>query len=180
MVNIEINTTNNIPVVTTDEIETIPVKLNDELVVNRATPPTTTTTTTANRLSTKAAAAFSALDSTARKSFRAFGNKSSHQIAPSTLSTTTTELSKSDESLNNPIINSTKKTPTPNPSAPPHPPVHTSSKIANAASSAYSKLREFKSKRLPATTTTTTSETSSINKTRSSSDIGKILIMYLN
>jgi hypothetical protein len=161
LVNIEIN--NNIPVVTSDEIETVPVKLNDELVVNR--------TTTANRLQTKAAAAFSVLDSTARRSFRAFGHKSSNQIATPPLSTTS-ELSKSDESLNNASPSSTKKSPTTNPPPPPPPPppVQSSSKLVNAASSAYSKLREFKSKRTPAT-----SESNPVKKNRIPSDTGRIL-----
>ena len=155
LVNIEIN--NNIPIITTDEIETVPLKLNDELVVNR--------TTTANRLQTKAAAAFSVLDSTARRSFRAFGHKSSNQIAIPSLSTTS-ELSKSDESLNNASPSPIKKSPITNP---PPPPVQTSSKLVNAASSAYSKLREFKSKRSPAT-----SESNPVKKNRLPSDAGRI------
>jgi hypothetical protein len=170
LVNIEIN--NDIPMITTDEIETIPVKLTDDLVVPR--------TTTANRLSTKAAAAFSVLDSTARRSFRAFGNKSSNQITtPTSLDpslSSTAELSKSDESLNNSLVPPTKKSPTTNPPAPIPPPVQTSSKLANAASSAYSKLREFKSKKTPAT-----SETNPVRKTRSPSDSSKVFkSFYIN
>lgn len=184
LVNIEINDVIPVPpTITTDSIETTPIKNNYEMVSmptnNRtiatptiiATPPTTATT--ANRLSTKAAAAFSALDSTARRSFRAFGNKNVNPTttittAPTTTSLTpslssTTELSKSDESLSNSSTISTKKPTITNPN------VHTSSKLANAASSAYSKFREFKTKRLPVTT-----ETNPIKKTRSTSDSSEI------
>ncbi|CAF5061095.1 unnamed protein product, partial [Rotaria socialis] len=74
-------------------------------------PAATTTTTsaivlptTAHRLSTKAAAAFSVLDSTARRSFRAFGNRNLNSTAVSFGPNigTTSELSKSDESINDP------------------------------------------------------------------------------
>jgi hypothetical protein len=151
---------------TIDDIESNSMKNNDALLVipnnNR---------TTANRLSTKAAAAFSVLDSTARRSFRAFGNKNIHQ--PITTMTTTnliqslsstSELSKSDESLNNALMIPTKKPTITNS------PAQTSSKLANAASSAYSRLREFKSKRLPATP-----EINPIRKIRLPSDSSKIL-----
>jgi len=155
---------------TIDDIESNSIKNNDTLLAI-ANNNRTTTTTTANRLSTKAAAAFSVLDSTARRSFRAFGNKNINQ--PITTMTTTnliqslsstSELSKSDESLHNPLIISTKKPAITNS------PVQTSSKLANAASSAYSKLREFKSRRLPAAP-----ETNPIRKTRLPSDSSKIL-----
>ncbi|CAF3220753.1 unnamed protein product [Rotaria socialis] len=115
-------------------------------------PAATTTTTsaivlptTAHRLSTKAAAAFSVLDSTARRSFRAFGNRNLNSTAVSFGPNigTTSELSKSDESINDPSNIPTAKVSIVNS------PIHASSKLANAASSAYSRFREFKSKRLP-------------------------------
>lgn len=160
IVNIELNTNNNnTPIITTtDEIEANLLKSN-ESTPNLLVNSNFQRSTTANRLQTKAAAAFSVLDSTARRSFRAFGNKNTHSPAP-TISTasssanlspnlsTGSELSKSDESLHNATVTSTKKPTTNTPS-----PSQTSSKLANAASSAYSKLREFKSKRLPASTT---------------------------
>jgi hypothetical protein len=166
MVNIEM--TENLPSTTpTEDLETNLIKTNDTVL----SIPHNNRVTTANRLSTKAAAAFSVLDSTARRSFRAFGNKNFNQpiTTNSNLSlSTTSELSKSDESLNIPPIIPTKKPSISNP------PVQTSSKLANAASSAYSKLREFKSKRLPVT-----SETNPIKKSRLPSDTGKIFLPYL-
>ncbi|UJR28537.1 hypothetical protein I4U23_009773 [Adineta vaga] len=167
LVNIEFSDTNtayspNITV--TDNVESMPIKNNYELVSipnitsNRITPTVATPPTTANRISSKAAAALSAIDSTARRSFRgAFGNKNLNQpIATLTPGlSTTSELSKSDESLSSASPTTMKKLTVTNP------PVHTSSKLANAASSAYSRLREFKSKRLPATT-----ETNVIKKNR--------------
>jgi hypothetical protein len=90
------------------------------------------------RFSTKAAAtaAISAIDSTARRSFRGFVQKQNSQTSTFTL----LELSKNDEldynsspSLEKRFIST--------------PPIQKSSKIANAASSAYSKLREFKTRR---------------------------------
>jgi hypothetical protein len=166
IVNIEMpDNTPNITTPTTDDIETNVIKNNDL----STSIPINNRTTTANRLSTKAAAAFSALDSTARRSFRgAFGNKHPNQPITTTTAnlsptlSSTSELSKSDESLHNPSIVPTKKPLTTNP------PVHTSSKLANAASSAYSKFREFKSRRLPATP-----ETNPVKKSRLPSDTGK-------
>jgi hypothetical protein len=154
---------------TADDSEASLIKPNETLTAipnnNRTTTPTTTTT--AYTLSTKAAAAFSALDSTARRSFRAFGHRNPNQpttVTPTNLTPTllsTSELSKSDESLQDPSIVSTKK--------PTVPTTHTSSKIAHAASSAYSKLREFKSKRLPVAT-----EPIPIKKPRLPSDSSRI------
>ncbi|CAF3640251.1 unnamed protein product [Adineta steineri] len=182
LVNIEISDSSIPPPnILMDNIESISIKSTPDIILtsnpnnnNRstlaattttpATPTTTptTTTTAANRLSTKAAAAFSALDSTARRSFRgAFGNKNSNQTTTNLVPSlsATSELSKSDESLSSSSPLPTKKPITTNV------PVHAPSKIASAASSAYSKIREFKSKRLPAT-----QETNPVKKTRSPSD----------
>jgi hypothetical protein len=175
MVNIELTDGNNTPTIitTTDEIETNIVKPTELLVSiptnTRPTPPATitTTTTTANRLHTKAAAAFSALDSTARRSFRAFGHRHLNQQSPSPTTSlapslvSTSELSTSDESLHNPSIKKPPVTPSP---------VPTSSKLVNAASSAYSKLRELKSKRL-----SVQPETNPVRKHRLPSDTSKFL-----
>jgi len=181
IVNIELNmNSNNTPVITTtDEIEANLLKSNE------STPISTTNSnfqrsTAANRLHTKAAAAFSVLDSTARRSFRAFGNKQANSPATTTLPSVSSaaslspsisagsELSKSDESLHNSAVTSTKKTAANTPS-----PSQTSSKLANAASSAYSKLREFKSKRLPTTTTIATPDNQTVRKSRLPSDSSK-------
>jgi len=167
LVNIELNDVNNtIPIITTDSVDSIPIKNNYELVSVVNNNRIMATPTTAHRFSTKAAAAFSVLDSTARRSFRAFGNKNINPITPSLPASisSASELSKSDESLSNSSISSTRKPSIINP------PVQTSSKLANAASSAYSKLREFKSKRLPIT-----SETNPVRKTRSPSDSSEII-----
>lgn len=148
---------------TIDEVEGNPIKHNDSSI----SLPNINRSTTATRLSTKAAAALSVLDSTARRSFRAFGHKNPNHLTtttPTNLSpnlSTASELSISDESLHN----STKK---PSTTTTTH--VQTSSKIANVASSAYSKLRDFKSKRLP-----NTSEVNPIRKHRVPSDTSKIL-----
>ncbi|CAF2649326.1 unnamed protein product [Rotaria sp. Silwood2] len=142
LVNIELN---DASIVVTDDTDSTSIKTNNELVQNPVkNQPTTVLPTTAHRISTKAAAAFSVLDSTARRSFRAFGNKNANPTITGVATNlpTTSELSKSDESLSNLSISSTGLSTM-------NPPMHTSSKLANAASSAYSKLREFKSKRLP-------------------------------
>lgn len=180
IVNIELNTNNNnTPVITTtDEIEANLLKSNESTPISTANS-NFQRSTTANRLHTKAAAAFSVLDSTARRSFRAFGNKqvnsptttlptvsSAANLSPNL--STGSELSKSDESLHNSAVTSTKKTTTNTPS-----PSQTSSKLANAASSAYSKLREFKSKRLPATATIATPDNQTARKSRLPSDSSK-------
>ncbi|CAF4910246.1 unnamed protein product [Rotaria sp. Silwood1] len=149
LVNIELNDT---AIVITDDADSTSIKSNDELVSHPVShqittiSPITVPPTTAHRLSTKAAAAFSVLDSTARRSFRAFGNKNANPTTnlAENLSTIS-DLSKSDESLASSLSNSTAGSTI----ITPH--VHTSSKLANAASSAYSKLREFKSKRLSST-----------------------------
>ncbi|CAF3546872.1 unnamed protein product [Rotaria sordida] len=167
LVHIELN---DASIAVTDDTDPSLIKNNYELVQNpihnRTTtalpttvPPTTTLPTTAYRLSTKAVAAFSVLDSTARRSFRAFGNRNANPTTTTTSLvpdlTETSELSKSDESLNTPSTTA--------PTRPTilHHSIQTSSKLANAASSAYSKFREFKSKRLPLT-----SETNPIKQTR--------------
>lgn len=131
-----------------DVVEGISMKSND----STTSLPNLNRSTTANRISTKAAAAFSVLDSTARRSFRAFGHKNANH-PPANISpnlSTTSDLSISDESIHN----STRKPSTTTTATTTATQVHTSSKIANAASSAYSKFREFKSKRLPITTET--------------------------
>ena len=120
-----------------------------------------------NRYPTKAAAAaaaaFSKLDSTARRSFRGFGHKHNDQTPTITLS----ELSKVVESDSNPSPSLQKR----NISTPPP---QTSSKLASAASSAYSKIREFKTRRLNA------SPTVEPRKSRSSSDLSTgFFIFYL-
>jgi hypothetical protein len=181
LVNIEINNSDNNnntpPIITTttaDDMDSISIKSNYEYVSMPNNNRTITTPTTAHRLTTKAAAAFSVLDSTARRSFRAFGHK--HPNPPASLSpslSSTSELSKSDESLNNPTIiptTSTIKGPIPI-----NPPAQTSSKLATAASSAYSKLREFKSKRLPVST-----DLIPIKKTRSPSDSSNHLWYFVD
>ena len=180
MVHIELTNNNTTPIITTtDETESDigkPVELamssanSTRTMPAVATSPLLPTTTTANRIQSKAAAAFSALDSTARRSFRAFGNKNLQPPPPlpsisnsaSNLSTSS-DLSVSDESLQNLTSPTTTK------KATAAPPVQTSSKLANVASSAYSKFREFKSKRLP-----TPVESNSVRKSRLSSDNSKI------
>ncbi|CAF1364920.1 unnamed protein product [Adineta ricciae] len=181
ILNIELpdaNTTNS-PATTpvADNIDSVVVRNNFELIsapdaaMNNRTTTLATPPTTVHRLSTKAAAAFSVIDSTARRSFRgAFGNKNLNHpaasISPSL--SATSELSKSDESLSNASTisgsSSTKISAA-------IPAVQTSSKLANAASSAYSRLREFKSRRLPAATAAaaTTVETLPTKKTSTSS-----------
>ncbi|CAF2131775.1 unnamed protein product [Rotaria magnacalcarata] len=125
---------------------TIPVTTTAAAAVATPTTSTIVLPTTAHRLSTKAAAAFSVLDSTARRSFRAFGNRNLNSTTVSFGPNigTTSELSKSDESINDPSNIPTAKLSIVNS------PIPASSKLANAASSAYSRFREFKSKRLPA------------------------------
>ena len=115
--------------------------------------------TTANRLTTKAAAALSVLDSTARRSLRALGQKNANLTA--NLSTAT-EFSKSDESLSQASVISSGSTVSKGTTVSGSP--ASSSKLVNAASSAYSKIREFKSKRTP----NTTAETNSTSKSRTS------------
>jgi len=115
--------------------------------------------TTANRLTTKAAAALSVLDSTARRSLRALGQKNANLTA--NLSTAT-EFSKSDESLSQASVVSSGSTVSKGTTVSGSP--ASSSKLVNAASSAYSKIREFKSKRTP----NTTAETNSTSKSRTS------------
>jgi hypothetical protein len=97
-----------------------------------------TNQTTGSRFTKKLAAvtAFSVLESTARRSLRGFGNRNANQISTSTPS----ELSKNDEDNNSSpytdkqlIYNLSNQA---------------SSVIANAASTAYNKLLEFKTKRL--------------------------------
>ena len=156
-----------------DSIDSVVVKNNFELIpvpdtaMNNRTTALAAPPTTVHRLSTKAAAAFSVLDSTARRSFRgAFGNKNLNHpgasISPSL--SATSELSKSDESLSNASTisgsSSTKISAA-------TPAVQASSKLAKAASSAYSRLRDFKSRRLPAATVAaaTTVETPPTKKT---------------
>jgi hypothetical protein len=133
---------------TSDEGELQMMKSNSDL---SSIPNTHHTNTTSTRFSSKAAAAFSAFDSTARRSFRAFGSRNTPTgpIPNSTVALTPTlipasELSKSDESLSNASIASSHST---RAMASPSPQTHASSKLASAASTAYSKLREFKSKR---------------------------------
>ncbi|CAF0999825.1 unnamed protein product [Adineta ricciae] len=147
-----------------------PISVPDTAMNNRttalATPPTTV-----HRLSTKAVAAFSVIDSTARRSIRgAFGNKNLNNPAASTSPSlsATSELSKSDESLSNASTISGSSSIKISAAIPP---AQTSSKLANAASSAYSRLREFKSRRLPAATVAaaTTVETPPTKKTSTSS-----------
>lgn len=89
--------------------------------------------TTTHNVSTK-------LGSTARRSFRRFRNKNANQT--STLPRS--ELSKDDESDNGSPSHSEKRLIS-------NHPVQTSSKLVNAASSAYSKFREFKTRRSSAT-----------------------------
>lgn len=145
-------------------VEPLPSPSINRTATNAAAATTTTATTTATtiaaastavpttalRLSTKAAAAISALDSTARRSFRAFGNKNTNQtaaaatVAPNL--STTAELSKSDETVNNPSSIPTTKTAAITTTT--NPPISTSAKLANAASSAYSRFRDFRSKRM--------------------------------
>ena len=104
--------------------------------------------------STKSAAvaAFSMLDSSARRSFRGFANRNTNQTTNLTLS----ELSKNDEEDNNssPYTENRRLS---------NPSIHASSTLVNAASIAYHKLLEFKTKRLPL------SPTLEPRKTRSSS-----------
>lgn len=154
----------------TGQPATTPTEENEPMVtkstLESATAPAAvrlTTPTTATRLSNKAAAAFSVLDSTARRSFRAFGPKTPHSTAPSAPPTlaTTSELSKSDESLSQASTISSGSTSTKAATMSNTP--GTSSKLAHVASSAYSKLREFKAKR----THHTTAEASPSNKPRS-------------
>ncbi len=173
-------------VISDDDIKSLTIS--DTISSNTITPSDDTDTvsfrsttdlgsrgTTAHRLSTKAAAAFSAIDFTARRSFRAFGNKNTHATTATSLSPNlehTTELSKSDDSLNGAVIIPSPvptKRPPPAPPAPPAPPTPASSKLASAASSAYSRLREFKTKRLPIAPFAEAA-VSAIRKTRSPSD----------
>ena len=182
IVHIELTNNNTTPIITTtDEMDN---NLTKSFELSMSSPsyirpasivapsPTLATTTTATRIQSKAAAAFSALDSTARRSFRAFGNKNlqppvSATYVPNSTSnlSVSSELSVSDESLQNSSPSLTKKA-----TATSSPPVQTSSKLAHVASSAYSKLREFKSKRSSAAT-----ETNPVRKSRLSSDNSKIL-----
>ena len=157
--------TSLITTITTEEIDSMPVKNNFEFV-SMPVQPRMTTPTTAHRLSTKAAAAFSVLDSTARRSFRAFGHRNVN--ASTTLTTnlsSASDLSKSDESLHNPM-------PVPSTATATKPALHltlpapASSKLVNAASSAYSKLRELKTKRVAFSPT----EANAVKKARSPSD----------
>jgi len=95
-----------------------------------------TNQTTGSRFTKTLAAvtAFSVLDSTARRSLRGFGNRNANQIS------TPSELSKNDEDNNSSPY--TEKQRIYNLSN------QASSVIANAASTAYNKLLEFKTKRL--------------------------------
>ena len=177
LVHVDLSNSETPMITTTEEIDSVPVKNNYELGPMTNTPRMTTPTN-AHRFSTKAAAALSVvLDSTARRSFRSFGNKPVHpatNVTP-TLSNTS-ELSKSDESLSNISTISSSSNPSKT-SINSNPPAHTSSKLANAASSAYSKFREFKTKRLPtsAPIQVPSPETNAIIKTRLPSNSRKYL-----
>lgn len=180
IVHIELTNNNTTPIImSTDEMENALTKSIELSMSNPgyirpasivASSPTLAATTTATRIQSKAAAAFSAIDSTARRSFRAFGNKNlqppvSNISVPNSTSnlSTSSELSVSAESLQSSSPSLTKKATTTS-----SPPVQTSSKLANVASSAYSKLREFKSKRSSAAT-----EINPVRKSRLSSDNSK-------
>ena len=179
LVHVELSNSDHPMITTTEEIDSVPVKNNYD-VVPMSNNPRMGTPTTAHRITTKAAAALSVLDSTARRSFRAFGNKPVHPATSVTPTlTSTSELSRSEESLTNtsltlPLSNPNK------PSTVSNPPVHTSSKLANAASSAYSKLREFKTKRLPASSpiSVPAPESNAIGKARTPSDSRKYLFVF--
>lgn len=188
IVNIDLINNNTTPIITTtDDMESNLTKsielsmshpnyIRPALAPTPISSPTVTAPTTATRIQSKAAAAFSALDSTARRSFRAFGNKnlqppvSATSIPNSTSNlSTSSELSVSDESLQISSPSLAKKATAASP-----PPVQTSSKLANVASSAYSKLREFKSKRTAAAT-----DPNAVRKSRLSSDNSKILLQLI-
>jgi hypothetical protein len=120
-----------------------------------------TNQTAGSRFTKKLAAvtAFSVLDSTARRSFRGFVNRNANQIS----TTTQSELSKNDEDNNSSLY--TEKQGIHNLSN------QASSILANAASTAYNKLLEFKTKRLALPTTLETRKPRSFSGLNTDFDI---------
>ncbi|CAF2410288.1 unnamed protein product [Rotaria sp. Silwood2] len=110
----------------------------------------TTTTKSHSSLTTEAAAAFSIFDSTSTRSFRTLINKNLNSIPTLILS---------NDQLDNNSSSYTEKQLVKNL------PIPTSSKLINAASLAYSKLFEFRTKRIPLSLTLET------KKKRSPSDL---------